>query len=120
MKQQKPAGKSAAAQPACQQQPFQVRWVRSRDEALRLGTLATVENIAAWNGTSRGAVTVWQEDQPVAVAWIATETFGEGELGLHYRLHDDEVWLFAAVVSPSLRRQPGRLHGKSLPEQDFG
>lgn len=83
----------------------QVRWIGSHAEADRLGDLATAENIATWNGTTRRAAAVWQNDQPVAVAWIATESFTESELGLHFLLDDDEAWLFAAVVAPALRRQ---------------
>ncbi len=88
------------AHPACQ-----IRWIDSHAEASGLGDLATPENMATWNGTTCRAAAVWQNDQPVAVAWIATESFTESELGLHFLLDDDEAWLFASVVAPLLRRQ---------------
>ncbi len=94
---------------AATKSPCQVRWVANQADAHRLVELATAENIAAWNGTTRRAAFVWQESQPLGVAWIAAEWFAEDELGLHYRLADDEVWLFAAVVAPKFRRQ-GHYH----------
>ncbi len=85
--------------------PYQVRWVACAAEADRLSELATAENIAAWNGTTRRAVAIWQKERPLGVAWVAAERFAEDELGLRYQLADDEVWLFAAVVAPDFRRQ---------------
>jgi len=83
----------------------QIKWITSRDEARCLTELATDENIAKCNGTTHRAVTVWQDQKLLAVAWVAAEFFTEHELGLHYRLSEDEVWLFAAVVAPEYRRQ---------------
>ena len=82
-----------------------VSWITSQDEALRLAEIATAENIAAWNGTTRRAAVVWNENQPIGVVWVAVEWFAEDELGLHYRLAKDEAWLFAAVVVPAFRRR---------------
>ena len=64
-----------------------------------------MKNIASCNGTTRRAIAVWQDEKLVAVAWVAAESFAEPELGLHYQLGDNEVWLFAAVVNPDYRRQ---------------
>ncbi len=85
--------------------PCLVRWIASQDEARCLSELATAENIADWDGTTRRAIALWKNDLPVGVAWIAAESFAEEELGLHYRLAEDEVWLFASVVAPASRRQ---------------
>ncbi len=83
----------------------QARWITSSEEAQELAQLATQENIAQWNGQTRRAAVLWKEGRPVAVAWIATGSFAEPELGLKYRLDEDEVWLFAAVVDPVFRGQ---------------
>ena len=80
--------------------PCQVRWIASQDEARCLGEIATAENIADWDGKTRRAIALWKNDKPVGVAWIAAESFAEEELGLHYRLADDEVWLFASGRCP--------------------
>ena len=85
--------------------PSQVRWIASQDEAHCLSDLATAENIATWNGTTRRAAVLWKENRPVGVAWVAAQRFAEDELGLHYQLADDEVWLFASVVAPNFRRE---------------
>jgi len=82
-----------------------IRWMENKSEADLLQNLANRENLALWNGTTRHAATAWQGDQPVGIAWIARETFEEPELGLRFRLRHDEVWLFAAVVVPELRRR---------------
>jgi len=86
-------------------QTRQIKWITTQDEARCLGELATDENIASCNGTTRRAAAVWQAQELVAVVWVAAESFSEDELGLDYHLHHDEVWLFAAVVDPAYRRQ---------------
>ena len=90
---------------AASDQSGQVRWIASQDEARQLDNIATAKNIAAWNGTTRRAAVLWKKNRPVGVAWVAAQWFAEDELGLHYQLADDEVWLFASVVAPDFRRQ---------------
>ncbi len=97
--------KSDSSPVAMAETPYQVRWITSQEEARRLSELATAENIASWDGTTRRAVAVWKNDHLLGVTWIAAEWFAEDDLGLHYRLADDEVWLFASIVAPDVRRQ---------------
>lgn len=83
----------------------EVRWISSNEEAGRLANVATQENIAAWDGVTRRAVAAWRDNEAVAVAWIAAESFHETDLGVHFRLAPKDVWLFASVVAPEFRRQ---------------
>ncbi len=83
----------------------EVRWISSVEEAARLASVTNAKNIAEWNGVSRRAVAAWRGDEIIAVAWIASESFGESELGVKFDLKPEEVWLFASVVSPAFRRQ---------------
>jgi|GEM_PF-4854887 len=84
---------------------YRIRWITSQAETRQLLELASPENIDSWNNTSRRAAAVWQDNVPVAVAWIASKDFAEAQLGMRYCLYDGDVWLFAAVVKPVLRRQ---------------
>lgn len=82
-----------------------ISWVTDREQLTKLADIAAEENLQSWDGTTRRVAIAWLEDCPVGAAWIATETFYEPDLGLSYRLHPDEAWLFAAVVKPEYRRQ---------------
>lgn len=84
---------------------LQIDWIADRDELAELKNLADEANLQAWNGTTRSVAVARKHDEPIGVAWIATEFFVEPDLGLHYRLQSDDAWLFAAVVDPQYRRQ---------------
>ncbi|MGI9429544.1 MAG: GNAT family N-acetyltransferase [Bythopirellula sp.] len=83
----------------------QVEWVDSRTVLRHLGDLVSPQNANLWDGNQCRAAAVWQNDTPVGVAWIAKGSFAEPELGIHFQLEPDEVWLFASVVAPERRRQ---------------
>lgn len=82
-----------------------IEWVGTLDDLHLLGDLIDKKNATLWDGDRCRAAAVWQNDVPVGVAWIAMHAFAEPELGIRFRLHADEVWLFASVVAPEWRRQ---------------
>lgn len=84
---------------------LQIDWIADRDELAELTGLADEVNLQSWNGATRRVAVARTHDQPIGVAWIATESFAEPDLGLSYRLQPDDAWLFAAVVDPQHRRQ---------------
>ena len=83
-----------------------MQWLTDGSQLPLLSELAAMENLRSWNGTTRRVVVAWLDHEPIGAAWIATEFYAEAELGLRYSLHDDEAWLFAAVVR-TLHRQRG-------------
>ena len=83
--------------------PCDVRWVTDGAEAAALRPLATADNLAALDFSSRRAAAAWCDGQPVACAWIAAGHFEETELGLRFELRPAEAWLFAAVVAAAQR-----------------
>jgi GNAT superfamily N-acetyltransferase len=82
-----------------------IAWIADAAQAAYLGPLASQECIDSWNAATRRAAAVWEDGQPIACAWIASESFDEGELGVQFVLRPDEVWLYAAVVAPGRRAQ---------------
>ncbi|MEM8944144.1 MAG: GNAT family N-acetyltransferase [Planctomycetota bacterium] len=83
----------------------ELRWIADRGEFEESGSLVDPRNIRNWDDNSRRAAVVRQNGQVVGVAWVATGSYTEAELGLAYHLEPDEVWLFASVVDPRYRRR---------------
>lgn len=82
-----------------------IRWATTAAERSVLTTIADHPNLVAWNGSTRRAAVAWRSFEPIGVAWIATRSFDEPQLGLHLELAHDEAWLHSAFVTPSCRKQ---------------
>lgn len=85
--------------------PCDIRWFAGSDDKASLRPFTSQENIAAMDSPTRRSVAAWLDGQVIACAWIATESFEERELGIRFQMHENEVWLFAAVVEPQCRNQ---------------
>lgn len=85
-------------------QRFSIRW-GTRDDLASLSDLSTSECIGCWDGSSQRVAIAFFDELPVGVAWIASDTFAERELGLEIRLADAQAWLYAAHVHREYRRR---------------
>lgn len=61
--------------------------------------------IPAGEEDRRSAYRACVDDKLAGVVWFATESFQESDLGVRIALQPDQVWLFAAQVSPWFRNQ---------------
>jgi GNAT superfamily N-acetyltransferase len=100
-----PDDHATAPRPGRGQTECDVRWASRPAEAQPLSPVASPENLAGLNFTSRRVAAAWRAGQAIGCAWVATEAFEERELGLRFELAADEAWLFAAVVDASWRNQ---------------
>ena len=81
-----------------------VRWA-DRSELSSLSHVASPNCIDAWDGVTQRVAVAWRDGKPVGVAWIATDSFREDELGTIVWLLPSQAWLYAAHVLPHYRRQ---------------
>lgn len=77
-------------------------WATAREHSL-LHELSN-PTLVADHGNSRAAV-AWKDDVPIGITWVANQSWCERELGLEFRLHDSDAWLFASHVLAAHRRQ---------------
>jgi ribosomal protein S18 acetylase RimI-like enzyme len=82
-----------------------IRWIRNCEDANSLLPLASRACVDQFNGTTRRAAVASLDGQRVGCAWIATGSFSETDLELHFELAPDEAWLYAAAVAPAHRNR---------------
>lgn len=80
-------------------------WAHDRAAVERLAALSDGRNREAWDGDRRRVAYSTRANRPVGVAWIATGSFDEAELGLRFALAPDEAWVHSAVTATAERRR---------------
>ena len=97
--------------------PAQVRWA-GQDELELLSSFGhPPETLRARVECGDRACVLLRDERLAAYAWFHQKCYEEPDLGSRFRLRPDEIWLYDAMVAPSLRGQriyPSFLAGAAL------
>ena len=83
--------------------PAQVRWAGQDEHELLSSFGHAPETLRARMECGDRACVLIREERLAAYAWFHRECYEEPDLGSRFRLRPDEIWLYDAMVAPSLR-----------------